>query len=96
MRRCSRSSQGNGGRTHLVSPAMAAAAAVTGTLTDVRKLSPTPAGGALDSRTFLIPVSHPPPPPPLLPVCVPFQCDCFSTSHSIPIFFSSISLTSLR
>lgn len=34
--------QGNGGRTHLVSPAMAAAAAVTGGLTDVRKLSLTP------------------------------------------------------
>lgn len=30
--------QGRGGRTHLMSPAMAAAAAVTGTLTDVRKL----------------------------------------------------------
>lgn len=30
--------QGTGGRTHLVSPAMAAAAAVTGALTDVRKL----------------------------------------------------------
>lgn len=30
--------QGAGGRTHLVSPAMAAAAAVTGCLTDVRKL----------------------------------------------------------
>lgn len=30
--------QGKGGRTHLVSPAMAAAAAVTGTLTDVRKM----------------------------------------------------------
>lgn len=29
--------QGRGGRTHLVSPAMAAAAAITGTLTDVRK-----------------------------------------------------------
>ena len=28
--------QGNGGRTHLVSPAMAAAAAVTGKFTDVR------------------------------------------------------------
>ena len=32
--------QGNGGRTHLCSPAMAAAAAVSGTLTDVRQLLP--------------------------------------------------------
>ncbi len=31
--------QGRGGRTHLVSPAMAAAAAVTGHLTDVRKVT---------------------------------------------------------
>jgi homoaconitase/3-isopropylmalate dehydratase large subunit len=31
--------QGKGGRTHLVSPAMAAAAALTGRLADVRKLS---------------------------------------------------------
>ncbi len=31
--------QGRGGRTHLMSPAMAAAAAVTGNLADVRKLS---------------------------------------------------------
>lgn len=31
--------QGKGGRTHLMSPAMAAAAAITGTLTDVRDLT---------------------------------------------------------
>ncbi len=34
--------QGPGGRTHLVSPAMAAAAAVTGRLADVRQLAPSP------------------------------------------------------
>ncbi len=32
--------QGRGGRTHLLSPAMAAAAAITGKLTDIRKFSP--------------------------------------------------------
>ena len=31
--------QGRGGRTHLVSPAMAAAAAIEGYLTDVRKFN---------------------------------------------------------
>ncbi|MGZ5228343.1 MAG: aconitase family protein, partial [Burkholderiales bacterium] len=33
-----RGRQGTGGRTHLLSPAMAAAAAITGRLTDVRAL----------------------------------------------------------
>jgi len=31
--------QGNGGRTHLVSPAMAAAAAVNGRFTDIRTMA---------------------------------------------------------
>ncbi|KAF2264062.1 3-isopropylmalate dehydratase [Lojkania enalia] len=35
--------QGAGGRTHLMSPAMAAAAAIVGNLADVRKLAPPPA-----------------------------------------------------
>ena len=40
--------QGRGGRTHLLSPAMAAAAAVTGHFTDIRKWPPagTPAPAA--------------------------------------------------
>jgi 3-isopropylmalate/(R)-2-methylmalate dehydratase large subunit len=37
--------QGKGARTHLMSPAMAAAAAVTGKLTDVRTLHPCPPPG---------------------------------------------------
>ena len=38
--------QGPGSRTHLVSPAMAAAAAVTGRLADVRNLAPCQDGAA--------------------------------------------------
>ena len=50
--------QGAGGRTHLMSPAMAAAAAVAGHLTDVREL--LPAGmdmSGMDSKEFLLPVA---------------------------------------
>lgn len=62
--------QGPGGRTHLVSPAMAAAAAVTGHLTDVRTLlSESPKAPAaqpeveiIDSKTFLPPPETPPAP----------------------------------
>lgn len=49
--------QGNGGRTHLVSPAMAAAAAFKGALTDVRALNPpvTPASHTiLESLDFAL------------------------------------------
>ena len=39
--------QGNGGRTHLLSPAMAAAAAVTGHIVDVRELESTVKGSTV-------------------------------------------------
>ncbi|XRB07721.1 3-isopropylmalate dehydratase small subunit [Pycnococcus provasolii] len=50
--------QGNGGRTHLCSPAMAAAAAVTGTLTDIRNLQGVDekAFAETDAKAFLTPV----------------------------------------
>jgi 3-isopropylmalate/(R)-2-methylmalate dehydratase large subunit len=45
--------QGKGGRTHLLSPEMAAAAAIAGHLADVREMGPTPTpqGGRLSSAT---------------------------------------------
>ena len=43
--------QGNGGRTHLMSPAMAAAAAVTGHIVDVRDLGSTVFGSAVKGST---------------------------------------------
>ena len=47
--------QGRGGRTHLLSPAMAAAAAITGHLTDVRKwkFNTTSTAPILDAKEFL-------------------------------------------
>lgn len=64
--------QGPGGRTHLVSPAMAAAAAVTGHLTDVRTLlsgSPKAEDAQAqveitDAKTFLPPAEAAPAPKP--------------------------------
>ncbi|CAE6417697.1 unnamed protein product, partial [Rhizoctonia solani] len=61
--------QGAGGRTHLVSPAMAAAAAMTGHLTDVRKLvnggEPPKAEGVkvTNAREFMTDDVLPPPRP---------------------------------
>lgn len=50
--------QGNGGRTHLVSPAMAAAAAVTGGLADIRKMKltdiPVPTDDVLEALAGLM------------------------------------------
>ncbi|EPQ26273.1 uncharacterized protein PFL1_06208 [Pseudozyma flocculosa PF-1] len=52
--------QGAGGRTHLMSPAMAAAAAVTGYLTDVRKLvNDTKVGADAGKPDFEITISDP-------------------------------------
>jgi 3-isopropylmalate dehydratase len=46
--------QGTGGRTHLMSPAMASAAAITGKLADVRKVGMQEAiAGATNSKDYL-------------------------------------------
>lgn len=51
--------QGAGGRTHLMSPAMAAAAAVTGYLTDVRKLNAGELPGFAAAANYTIEVQDP-------------------------------------
>ena len=57
--------QGSGGRTHLMSPAMAAAAAVTGGLADIRKLAvsplPPPNDGIFDRLVQEMEASKPAP-----------------------------------
>ncbi|KAH7921669.1 hypothetical protein BV22DRAFT_1038388 [Leucogyrophana mollusca] len=52
--------QGAGGRTHLVSPAMAAAAAITGRLTDVRKLMNPESGVNFSTTTSKVDLSSGP------------------------------------
>lgn len=49
--------QGPGGRTHLMSPAMAAAAAITGHLTDARKFAPLRSTSSTSVPTTIIPAS---------------------------------------
>ena len=65
--------QGQGARTHLMSPAMAAAAAVTGRLTDVRTL------GALDAA--MEPFTR------LTAVAVPMDLPNIDTDRVIPARF---------
>ena len=62
--------QGSGGRTHLMSPAMAAAAAVTGGLADVRKMSISelpPPNDAVFGQVMVDKIPSPPPHPPTYP-----------------------------
>jgi 3-isopropylmalate dehydratase len=54
--------QGAGGRTHLMSPAMAAAAAITGYLTDVRKLVASKASGDKEQKKAKVDLETPPKP----------------------------------
>jgi 3-isopropylmalate/(R)-2-methylmalate dehydratase large subunit len=51
--------QGRGGRTHLLSPEMAAAAAIAGHLADVRELGPLPEGAGRSPRTGDTPPAAP-------------------------------------
>src|SRR2546422_11248367 len=56
--------QGRLGRTHLVSPAMAAAAAIAGHFVDMREVEAVPAGGPSRSRPPWRRARDPPPAPP--------------------------------
>lgn len=50
--------QGFRGRTHLMSPAMAACAALKGYLADVREFSLVPLGTKIDSKSYVTPLSE--------------------------------------
>lgn len=80
--------QGTGGRTHLVSPAMAAAAAVSGHFTDVRKLqaSPIPESNdaIFDELIKAMEQSHPTIKAPTTPSSVNTPAVSSSTSISDP------------
>ena len=73
--------QGNGGRTHLMSPAMAAAAAVSGTIADVREFpflgeaSEDPRNVATDSQSNVFKTESLPSPGPVIDPPAPYLAE---------------------
>ena len=89
--------QGSGGRTHLVSPAMAAAAAVTGGLTDVRRLTTTSLPAVTDSMyATLIQAMEAKSTPLPQPLDGPFQKTGSSAGSSASVSTSDPSKTFVR